>query len=82
MLCQLSYVESLWETSRGATAAARKCDCGRIRTYAANAMRFLDAPLNHSGTQSRASAPRGTTLGTHIRGGNRTRDLRIISTML
>ena len=29
-----------------------KRDCGRIRTYAANAMRFLDAPLNHSGTQS------------------------------
>ncbi len=78
MLCQLSYVESLWETSRGAAAAARKCDCGRIRTYAANAMRFLDAPLNHSGTQSK----RGRRAARNIRGGNRTRDLRIISTML
>ena len=37
-------------STRAGGAEAR--DCGRIRTYAANAMRFLDAPLNHSGTQS------------------------------
>ena len=44
-----------WQPRQAHRTAAKRSllvDCGRIRTYAANAMRFLDAPLNHSGTQS------------------------------
>ena len=57
-----------WQPRQAHRTAAKRSllvDCGRIRTYAANAIRFRDVPLNHSGTQSSAVVAHGRAFPAH-----------------